>query len=370
MKKYLFLIVLVSFGLNAKEVKCEFILETNQFTKGCLLGHSNSFIEIDDEDDYEEDSHPPIIEKTLPLPEKIAPVTKVSFEDILKNHVKTEDSIRFKGEESLKKEEVKSVEPEEENNETIVESYGYYTVQSGDVLSKIAQKFNLRTTDVVYFNTLLDASKLKIGQKLKMPFVQSIIETISSGKYPIENGDTLIGIANKFNLNPKEIVKFNHIRSTATLKVGKIIKMPFPHILAKIKAEKEAEAKKIKLLKLKKYNKKHYKKRKFIRFSGKHKLRVTATAYSSHRGQTDKTPFLAAWNNRLRPGMKIIAVSRDLLTRYGLKNGSQVRIGGLRGYYVVRDKMNKRFKKRIDIYMGINRKRALRWGRQRVTLYW
>ena len=107
-----------------------------------------------------------------------------------------------------------------------------------------------------------------------------------------------------------------------------------------------------------------------IRGFGKHKLRVTATAYSSHKGQTDKTPFLAAWNNRIRPGMKIVAVSRDLITRYGLRNGTKIRIGGLKGYYRVRDKMNKRFRRRIDIYMGVNRRRALRWGRRSVVIYW
>jgi 3D (Asp-Asp-Asp) domain-containing protein len=68
--------------------------------------------------------------------------------------------------------------------------------------------------------------------------------------------------------------------------------------------------------------------------------------------------------------MKIIAVSRDMLTRYGLRNGSKVKIGGLSGYYTVRDKMNKRYRKRIDIYMGVNRRKALRWGRRSVMLYY
>ena len=80
-------------------------------------------------------------------------------------------------------------------------------------------------------------------------------------------------------------------------------------------------------------------------------LAVTATAYTSHVAQTDKTPFLAAWNNVLKPGIKSIAVSRDLLTM-GLKNGSIVTISGLPGEYVVLDKMNKRRKNKIDIYMG------------------
>jgi 3D (Asp-Asp-Asp) domain-containing protein len=102
----------------------------------------------------------------------------------------------------------------------------------------------------------------------------------------------------------------------------------------------------------------------------KRKIRVIATAYTSHRGQTDKTPFLAAWNNRIRPGMKIIAVSPDLIRKYGITNGTKVKISGLPGIYTVRDKMNKRLRNHIDIYMGTNRRKALRWGRRRVVLYW
>lgn len=99
-------------------------------------------------------------------------------------------------------------------------------------------------------------------------------------------------------------------------------------------------------------------------------LAVTATAYTSHRGQTDSTPNLAAWGDRLRPGMKVIAVSRDLLTRYNLKRGSLVKIRGLPGQYMVLDKMNKRWRKKIDIYMGKNKKRAFRWGRKKVVIEW
>ena len=58
-------------------------------------------------------------------------------------------------------------------------------------------------------------------------------------------------------------------------------------------------------------------------------LRVTATAYNSHSSQTDSTPNIAAWGDRLRPGMKAIAISRDLLHQHGLGRGDKVRIVGL-----------------------------------------
>ncbi len=99
-------------------------------------------------------------------------------------------------------------------------------------------------------------------------------------------------------------------------------------------------------------------------------LRVTATAYTSHANQTDSTPNIAAWGDRLRPGMKAIAVSRDLLKVYGLKHKQKVRIKGLKGEYVVLDKMNKRWRKKIDIYMGMNKRKAFSWGRRKVEILW
>ena len=101
----------------------------------------------------------------------------------------------------------------------------------------------------------------------------------------------------------------------------------------------------------------------------KHVLRVTSSAYTSCIRETDSTPYLAAWNNKLKPGMKSIAVSRDLL-KMGLKNGSIVTIDGLKGKYKVLDKMHKRWKKKIDIYMGCDLKKARRWGKRKVTIRW
>ncbi|MBD8513314.1 3D domain-containing protein [Photobacterium sp. WH77] len=97
------------------------------------------------------------------------------------------------------------------------------------------------------------------------------------------------------------------------------------------------------------------------------KVRVTATAYNSVPAQTDSSPSIAAWGDRLKPGMKAIAVSRDLL-KMGLKHGSKVKISGLPGEYVVLDKMHHRWSKKIDIYMGRDVRAAKNWGRRAVTI--
>ncbi|MBT0961025.1 3D domain-containing protein [Denitromonas iodatirespirans] len=98
-------------------------------------------------------------------------------------------------------------------------------------------------------------------------------------------------------------------------------------------------------------------------------MTVTATAYTSSPGETDDTPDLAAWGDTLAPGMKVIAVSRDLL-ELGLVQGAEVTIEGLDGEYVVLDKMHPRWTQKIDIYMGDNVKKARAWGRREVTIRW
>ena len=96
---------------------------------------------------------------------------------------------------------------------------------------------------------------------------------------------------------------------------------------------------------------------------------VTATAYNSTKSQTNHDPTRAAWGDRLEPGMKAIAVSRDLVDA-GLTRGTRVRIEGLEGEYVVLDRMPARWDKRIDIYMGEDVRAARNWGVREVRIHW
>lgn len=80
---------------------------------------------------------------------------------------------------------------------------------------------------------------------------------------------------------------------------------------------------------------------------------VTATCYNASVKQTDSTPFITAFNFRINPenpfSHKYLAVSRDLLLYFN--PGDTVIVSGTfvyDGYWIVADKMNKRFHKRID----------------------
>jgi 3D (Asp-Asp-Asp) domain-containing protein len=96
---------------------------------------------------------------------------------------------------------------------------------------------------------------------------------------------------------------------------------------------------------------------------------VEATAYNSVPDQTNAEPWTGAWGDRLEPGTKAIAVSRDLL-KEGLTRGVEVEIEGRPGKYRVLDKMARRWKRRIDIHMGEDIEAAHEWGVRQVRIRW
>src|SRR4030095_15105716 len=82
---------------------------------------------------------------------------------------------------------------------------------------------------------------------------------------------------------------------------------------------------------------------------------------------TDVAPSIAAWGDELRPGMRVVAVSRDLLAP-ALERGARGRLEGLPGNYVVLDKTHSRWTRRVDIFMGNDVAAARDWGRRELRI--
>ncbi len=101
----------------------------------------------------------------------------------------------------------------------------------------------------------------------------------------------------------------------------------------------------------------------------KERMEVTATAYNSHPYQTrpNTSGNITAWGDTLREGMRCIAVSRDLIDS-GLTHDTRVWIEGFEGYFLVKDKMARRWTRKIDIYFGEDIEKAEEWGKKEVTI--
>lgn len=49
-------------------------------------------------------------------------------------------------------------------------------------------------------------------------------------------------------------------------------------------------------------------------------------------------------------------------------HNTEVKIEGFDSTFLVKDKMNRRWRKRIDLYMGIDVKKAKEWGKKKVNI--
>lgn len=94
-----------------------------------------------------------------------------------------------------------------------------YIVQKGDTLYGIANKFNTTVDNLKSINNLTTDS-LSIGQVLKLPST-----TASTNTYTVKSGDTLYGIANKYNTTVDTLKSLNNLTSN-TLSIGQVLKLP------------------------------------------------------------------------------------------------------------------------------------------------
>ncbi len=76
-----------------------------------------------------------------------------------------------------------------------------YTIQSGDTLSGIAEKFGLTTQSVIWANTFDNPNALPLGINIKVPPVSGVLHVVKSG-------DTLASIADRYKVEMSDIVGF------------------------------------------------------------------------------------------------------------------------------------------------------------------
>ncbi len=95
-----------------------------------------------------------------------------------------------------------------------------YIVKSGDTLYGIAKKYNLSVDDLKRLNNLT-SNTLAVGQKL----IVTESKNNETNTYVVQKGDTLYGLANKFGVSVDSLKSLNNLTSN-NLSIGQVLKIP------------------------------------------------------------------------------------------------------------------------------------------------
>ena len=102
-------------------------------------------------------------------------------------------------------------------------SFIYYTVQSGDNLSTIALNYHTTVNTLVRLNHIMNPNLIYIGQVLKIPTSTTKPSQSPFITYIVQAGNTLSGIAMRYNTTVSALAALNNINNPNLIYVGQII---------------------------------------------------------------------------------------------------------------------------------------------------
>lgn len=113
---------------------------------------------------------------------------------------------------------VKSNPQTDRANRIGMTDYAVHTVEGGESMSVIAEKYGVSVETIMWENKLGNANALRVGQKLVIPPVSGV-------SYKIVANDTLEKIAKKYNVTKEVIIAQNGLESEALIK-GQTLFLP------------------------------------------------------------------------------------------------------------------------------------------------
>lgn len=100
-----------------------------------------------------------------------------------------------------------------------------HTVARGDSLWTIARKHKVSHTALAKWNGMAPKDTLRVGQKLVVWKDSSAGAIMRTVHYEVRSGDTISGIANKFRVKSADILKWNNLQKKKYIQPGQKIKL-------------------------------------------------------------------------------------------------------------------------------------------------
>ncbi|MCU0482256.1 MAG: LysM peptidoglycan-binding domain-containing protein [Anaerolineae bacterium] len=100
-----------------------------------------------------------------------------------------------------------------------------HVVRQGDTLRTIADLYNTTWQAIAARNSLANANRIYVGQRLVIPAPNTNVnQTLRT--YTVQPGDNLTAIANRYNTTVQALAVTNNLTTTSVLYAGQVLRLP------------------------------------------------------------------------------------------------------------------------------------------------
>jgi murein DD-endopeptidase MepM/ murein hydrolase activator NlpD len=106
-----------------------------------------------------------------------------------------------------------------------------HTLQKGETIYALAKKYGVKEDEILFLNGIEDARRIYVGQKIRIPGKSIQVSPIPSGapsfiEHKAVRGDTLFGIARRYNVTVAQVRAVNNLGENYVLKIGDTLRIP------------------------------------------------------------------------------------------------------------------------------------------------
>lgn len=119
-------------------------------------------------------------------------------------------------------------------------SWRYHRVQPDDTLESLAKTYHVSASDIAFVNQIDRDADISGEDALIIPVVPSAASGMqrSSARYRVEREDTLVTLADRFNVTTEQLRRWNHLRSS-TIRPGQTLFVAEPaHVSASARGKR------------------------------------------------------------------------------------------------------------------------------------